>query len=258
MSTIVSFVSQKGGVGKTTSAVNLATAFAIGGYRALLLDLDPQGSVRYSLGIESKSSFGTRELFLDSTKGIKHLIQQTSEHPNLHFIFSNIEKISDERKISNITENSNFLDEIFKSCAMNYDFIVIDAPASTNNLAINTIVASDLIVLPIQCESLAIKSLKRFLISFQELQDNIKDKELRLAGILLTMYDKTIPVHRKVTSQMYKALSNSVFETIIPKNNSLIEASALGKSIITHKFSSIGSTAYIRFMNEILDKFSLR
>ena len=125
-------------------------------------------------------------------------------------------------------------------------------------MAVNAIYCSDLIVLPLQCESLAIKSLKRFLISFTELQQRLSGKNLKLAGILLTMYDRDIEVHRKVSQQVYKALSDSIFETIIPRNEAIIEASALGKSVITYQLNSIGATAYIRLMNELVDKFSLR
>jgi chromosome partitioning protein len=135
---------------------------------------------------------------------------------------------------------------------------VIDAPSSTNNLAITAIYASDLIILPLQCESLAIKSLKRFLTSFNHLQLRFPEKNLRLAGILLTMYDRRLEVHRRVGQQVYRALSDSVFETIIPRNEAVIEASALGKSVITYQLNSIGATAYIRLMNEIVDKFALR
>ena len=145
-----------------------------------------------------------------------------------------------------------------KADSSDYDFVIIDAPASTNNMAINAIYCSDLIVLPLQCESLAIKSLKRFLMAFNELQNSLTDKELRIAGILLTMYDREIEIHRKVSQQVYRALSDSIFETIIPRNEAIIEASALGKSVITHKLDSIGATAYIRLMNELVDKFSLR
>ncbi len=257
MTTIISFVSQKGGVGKTTSAINLATAFAFGGYSSLLVDLDPQSSVRFSMGMNSKINTGTKELFLDPNLPIKHLIQET-DHENLDFIFSNVDTINSERSVFEVGSNSRFLMERLNNTDHNYDFIVVDAPASTNTMAVNAIYCSDLIILPLQCESLAIKSLKRFLIAFNGLQNELTDKNLRLAGILLTMYDRDIEVHRKVSQQIYRALSDSVFETIIPRNEAIIEASALGKSVITYKLNSIGATAYIRLMNELVDKFSLR
>ncbi|MBU3917075.1 ParA family protein [bacterium] len=257
MTNIISFVSQKGGVGKTTSAINLATAFAFGGYSVLLIDLDPQSSIRFSMGINSKIPIGTKELFLDKSIPIKDLVQDT-DHENLDFIFSNIDTLKSEKSVFDVGNNSRFVMERLQEDTSNYDFIVVDAPASTNNMAVNAIYCSDLIILPLQCESLAIKSLKRFLLAFNELQNRLTDKRLRLAGILLTMYDREMEVHRKVSQQIYKTLSDSVFDTIIPRNEAIIEASALGKSVITYKLKSIGATAYIRLMNELVDKFSLR
>ncbi len=257
MTAIISFVSQKGGVGKTTSAINLATAFAFGGYSVLLVDLDPQSSIRFSMGVNSKIPVGTKELFLNPDIPIADLVQDT-DHENMDFIFSNIETINSEKSVFKIGDNSKFLKERLNEAYDSYDFVIIDAPASTNNMAINAIYCSDLIVLPLQCESLAIKSLKRFLVAFNELQQKLTDKNLRLAGILLTMYDREIEVHRKVSQQIYKALSDSVFDTIIPRNEAIIEASALGKSVITYKLNSVGATAYIRLMNELVDKFYLR
>lgn len=257
MTTIISFVSQKGGVGKTTSAINLATAFAFGGYSVLLIDLDPQSSIRFSVGVNKHVQIGTKDLFLDPSIPLKDLVQAT-DHENMDFIFSNIDSIHTERAVFEIGQDSAFLKDRINNDDHQYDFVVVDSPASTNNMAVNAIYCSDLIILPLQCESLAIKSLKRFLLAFNELQKDLSDKNLRLAGILLTMYDREIEIHRKVSQQIYKALSDAVFETIIPRNEAIIEASALGKSVITYKLNSIGATAYIRLMNELVDKFSLR
>jgi chromosome partitioning protein len=257
MTAIISFVSQKGGVGKTTSAVNLATAFAFGGYSSLLVDLDPQSSIRFSMGLNKKAPIGTKELFLDPSIPIKDLVHET-DHENMDFILSNVETIKHERSVFNAGSDSKFLQQRLESARDDYDFIIVDSPASTNTMAINAIYCSDLIILPLQCESLAIKSLKRFLVAFNELQGKLSDKKLRLAGILLTMYDRKFEVHRRVSQQIYRVLSDSVFETIIPRNEAIIEASALGKSVITYKLNSIGATAYIKLMNELVDKFSLR
>lgn len=257
MTTIISFVSQKGGVGKTTSAINLATALAFGGYSVLLIDLDPQSSIRFSMGVQETVTHGTRELFLEPDIPVKDLVQATIQE-NMDFIFSNIETLKNEREVLEVGENAGYLLERIAESGNGYDFVVVDAPSSTNNMAINAIYSADLIVLPIQCENLAIKSLKRFLHSFNELRNNFTDKDLKLAGILLTMFDRKIEIHRRIGQQIYKALSDSVFETIIPRNDAIVEASALGKSVITHNLSSIGATAYIRLMNELVDKFDLR
>jgi len=257
MTATISFVSQKGGVGKTTSAVNLATAFAFGGYSVLLVDLDPQSSIRFSIGIKNTIPVGTKEMFLNEGIPVSDLVQKTDQE-NLSFIFSNIETLESERAVYKAGADPDLLKDRIDKLSHNYDFVVIDAPSSTNDMAINAMCASDLIIMPLQCENLAIKSLKRFLYSFHELQSRITNRELRLAGILLTMYDRKIELHRRVGQQIYRALSDSVFDTIIPRNEAIIEASALGKSVITYQLNSIGATAYIRLMNELVDKFSLR
>jgi chromosome partitioning protein len=124
-------------------------------------------------------------------------------------------------------------------------------------LALNAITAADLVILPLQCESLAVKSLKRYLTAFRELQVRY-NPDLRIAGILLTMYDRNLEVHRRICRQLYETLFDSVFSTIVPKAREITEASALGQSVITYRANSVGATAYIRLAKEILDRFNLR
>lgn len=253
---IISFVSQKGGVGKTTSAVNLSVAFAFGGYKVLLIDLDPQSSVRYSFGLEDVK-MGTRELILAPNTPLKDLILHTKVHGNLDFIVSNITNLSEEKDVFDVLSNYSFLSDLLRKRKLDYDYVIIDAPSSTNNLAINALVAADLIVLPLQCENLAIKSLKRFLVSFHELQTIVGEKDLRLAGILLTRFNSKNEVHQRIASQLYHSLSEAVFQSIIPEVDEIVEASALGQPVLVYKLQSIGSTAYIRLMKELMAKFDL-
>lgn len=256
MPTTIVFSSEKGGVGKTTSAVNLATAFSIGGYKVLLVDMDPQGSIRFSFGIKNLPSQGTMELLSDPSIPLSDLVVSSPEH-GMDYIFSNINNISQERKLQQTSSDPETLGKRLKAEAQGYDIIILDAPASTNILALNAITAGDLVLLPLQCESLAIKSLKRFLVSFKELQKN-HNPDLRIAGILLTMYDRNLEVHRRISRQVYETLFDSAFSTIIPRSREITEASALGQSVITYSINSIGATAYIRLAKELLDKFELR
>lgn len=257
MTTVISFASQKGGVGKTTSAVNLSVALAFGGYKVLLIDLDPQGSIQASFGLPLSKSKGTLQLFCESDTTLDQIITQT-EHENLDFILSNISLLEHEKQVSEKATDYHFLRHwIEREIGSNYDFVILDPPATTGPISINGLVASDLGIVPLQCEALAIKSLKRFLVAFRDIQNNV-DRNIRIAGILLTMYDKNQETHRIVARQVYEALQDSVFKVHIPKCSEILTSSALGKSVINKTLSSIGATAYVRLANEILDRFNLR
>ncbi len=254
-STIV-FSSQKGGVGKTTSAVNLAMAFAVGGYRVLLIDLDPQGSVRYSFGIKEPAERGTQDLLTNPSMSLADVCM-SADGQGLDYVLSNIETLKHEQELAQKIGELTTLKKRLDQEAQDYDFILLDSPASTGILALNAMTAADYVILPLQCESLAIKSLKRFLHSFRELQTT-HNPNLRIAGILMTMYNRRLAVHRKICRQMYETLFDSVFSTIIPQAKEIAEASAMGQSVITYNINSIGATAYIRLAKEMLDRFGLR
>jgi len=256
MAKVITFASQKGGVGKTTSSVHLATAFALGGYKTLLVDLDPQGSVLHSLSVKKKTGLGIREVFCTPNISLQEIVQ-SSKHQNLDLLLSNIEDLLTEQTVNNIAADYYHVSQwIEQNASSKYDFIVVDAPASTNSLSINAMLAADLIIVPLECETLAIKSLKRFLQAFKELQKAIEPR-LRLAGILLTMYDNEILSHRQVCKQIYQTLGDSVFETIIPNCPHILEASNLGIDVIQRHLNSSGATGYIRLANELLDRFLL-
>lgn len=250
------FASEKGGVGKTTSAVNLAMALVIGGYKVLLIDMDPQGSIRFSFGSKSPVRSGTLELLTNPGIPLKQLVV-SPDSTGLDAIFSNIDTINAQMHLDEKAMDPFTLKRRLDNEADQYDFVVLDAPASTGSLAIASLSAGDLLILPLQCESLAIKSLKRFLVAFKDLQKNV-NPQLRIAGILLTMYDRGLEVHRRICREVYDALYDAVFDTIIPKTKEIPEASAIGQSVITYNINSVGATAYIRLAKEILDRFNLR
>lgn len=257
MPTTIVFSSEKGGVGKTTSAVNMAMAFAVGGFKVLLVDMDPQGSVRFSFGRKGPITVGTRQLLTEPETPLVNLIERADGGQTLDYIFANFENLAEERETLQQVTSPTVLKERLAAEAGDYDFIILDSQASTSMLALNAIAAGDLVILPLQCESLAVKSLKRYLTAFKEMQRRY-NPNMRIAGILLTMYDRNLEVHRRICRQMYETLYDSVFSTIIPETREIPEASALGQSVITYRVNSIAATAYIRLAKEILDRFDLR
>ena len=256
MTTVITFSSQKGGVGKTTSSTNLSAALAIGGHKVLMIDLDPQGSIQASFGYQEQPAYGIRELFCDNAS-LSEVITETSRE-NLDFIFSNPMSFRDEAQILKKASDQIFLKEWIDREAMDhYDFIVLDSPPSSNELSVSALTSADLVVSPLQCEALAISSLKRFLKLFRQLQHSVSG-DLRIAGILITMYDCNMSVHRQICRQIYQSLPSSIFKTIIPRCPDIMEASAMGDTVFSRDLEAIGSTAYIRFANELLDRFHLR
>lgn len=257
MTTIITLASQKGGVGKTTSAVNMAMAFAVGGYRVLLIDLDPQGSVRTSFGIMETAQHGVLEVFQNPRVETSQLITPT-RYRHIDLILSNLPRLAQEQQVYVTAADPYYLKRwIALQVPLTYDFVILDAPAAINPLSINAMVASDLIVVPLQCEVLAVRSLKRFLVAFQDLQDQVR-LDLRIAGILLTMYDSNLEIHRVVYRQVQQVLQDSIFQTVIPKCPHILEASAMGMTVIHQDIKAIGSTAYIRFANELVSRFHLK
>ena len=255
MTTTIALCSEKGGVGKTTSAVNLATALALGGYRVLLVDLDPQGSVRYSFGLREPVRYGTHELLTREDLPLSTIAWYSEDH-GMDYVFSNVENPRLQEAINRQLPHDALLRRLNHQ-ARDYDFVILDTPASTNRFALNAMMAAELVIAPLQCEALAVKSLKAFLAAFRRMQARY-NPALRIAGVLICMYDRQIEVHRRISRQLYEALGDSVFSTIIPKAKEITEASALGCSVITYQINSVGATAYVRFSRELLDRFQLR
>ena len=258
MPKIISLISQKGGVGKSSSVINLSHAFAIGGYKVLIIDFDSQGSIKTGLGITITNELGCKELLTKSNDSMQSLISNQKEYKNLDIICSNIHSPAEEKAIFQICNKDNVLSNSLKKKIQAYDLVIIDAPASTNSLITNIIYASDYILLPLQCEKLAVASLARFLKYFQLLQIQIKNKEIKLAGLLLTMFKKNSNVHRRVCEQIYETLGDSVFRTIIPFDEALVESHALKQSIFSYKMNSASATAYIKLMKEIITRYSFK
>jgi len=250
MGEILAIASQKGGVGKTTTAVNLGASFARLGYRTLLVDMDPQGSIATSFGYgRYDMRAGILELFTKN-QPIEDCIHPT-DMELFHFIPANI--WSDEIDKSSLfgTADSHILKKALAIVKEHYDFIVIDCPPSLGNLTNNALTAADSLVVPIQCEYYALKALGRFLKMTRRVKENL-NQELRYRGFLLTMVDTRNNLSRRVINKVRHTLKGLVFDTIIPRNVRLAEVPYYGRPAIMIDSYSKGAKSYMELAREIL------
>jgi len=244
---------KRGGVGKTTTAVNLSASLADLGYKTLLIDMDPQGHVASSLGVGKYDiKAGIYELFLNEIP-IKSTIHHFTALPNLDFIPVNIwaENGTFEKMVGAAAEL--VLSRAIATIKDNYQFILIDCPPSLNNLTLNAIIAADSLIVPVQCEYYALKALGRFLRLIKTIQDE-QNKALQYRGFLLTMVDKRNKLTLKIIEKVRYTLRGLVFETMIPRNIRLAEVPYHGKPVLLFDKACRGTSSYMDLAREILNQ----
>ncbi|MFA6424494.1 MAG: AAA family ATPase [Candidatus Magasanikbacteria bacterium] len=253
MSVIISVVNQKGGVGKTTTAVNLAAGLSEAGKFVLLVDLDPQGNATSGLGIKYRElQTGLYHALMGQSR-IHDVVTNTS-HPGLRVVpatpdlaGANVELVSvdgRERKLSDL------LDEVKHA----YDYVLIDCPPSLGILTLNGLVAADHILIPVQAEYYALEGLGQLLKTVELVKENIKP-ELSVLGAVVTMFDGRNKLSEEVMNDLYKFFPNNIFRSVIPRTVRLAEAPSFGKSIFHYEPKGKGAKAYERLSREILDFF---
>jgi len=253
MTKIISIVNQKGGVGKTTTAVNLAAALAESGKFVLLVDLDPQGNATSGLGIKYQElEKGLYHALVGDAR--MHDVVFNTAHAGLRVVpatndlaGANIELVSvdgREKKLSNI------LSEVHHA----YDYIIIDCPPSLGILTLNGLVAADHILIPVQAEYYALEGLGQLLKTITMVKENIKP-ELNVLGAVLTMFDGRNRLSEEVLHELYKFFPNNIFRSVVPRTVRLAEAPSFGKSIFHYEPSGKGAKAYERLARELLDFF---
>ncbi len=249
MGRIVAIANQKGGVGKTTTAVNLAAALALEGHKTLLIDLDPQGNATSGLGVNKNDVPYTLYDVLSEDVPLSEAVRAT-DIPGLFLIPSNRQLVGAEVEFVSIESREYRLKSCLAPAMDAYAFVVIDCPPSLSLLTVNGLVAADGVVVPLQCEYYALEGLSELLQTIKLVRDNL-NPALTVDGVLLTMYSHT-NLSKQVVEDVRSHLDKKVFQTIVPRNVTLSEAPSFGKPAVLYDEKSAGAQAYIALAKEVL------
>jgi chromosome partitioning protein len=249
MTKIVSLVNQKGGVGKTTTAINLGASLAACERRVLLIDLDPQGNATSGLGLPKNESASMYGVLVDGAP-LRSVIRQT-DLPMLHLAPSSVDLVGAELELSATEEREYRLRTALQGSASDYDYVLIDSPPSLGLLTVNGLAAAHSVLVPMQCEYFAIEGIAQLLNTIERVRDAL-NRELQIEGIVLTMFDERMNLARQVAEEVRGHFGDKVYRTIIPRNVRLGEAPSFGKPIILYDIRSRGSEAYVNLAQEFI------
>ncbi len=248
---IISVVNQKGGVGKTTTSLNVATCLAVTKKKTLLIDFDPQSNLSSGLGYRNQEK-SIYNLLIEKNKNIKDYIIKTKVD-NLDIIPSNIDLSAFETDIFTQKDREFFLKNKLDNISEEYDYIIIDCPPSLGFLTINALSASDKVLIPMQCEFFSLEGISYLLETLDRIKTNFNSK-LSILGVLFTMYDKRNKITTQIENDVRSCLGDFVFNTIIPRNVKLTESTSFGVPAIIYDQNCSGSIAYINLTKEIIKK----
>lgn len=252
MARIISIANQKGGVGKTTSAINLAASFAVLEYKTLLVDADPQANSTTGVGFDLHNITNSLYDCMVNNATAEDVILK-SEMPYLDVIPSHIDLVGAEIEMINYPNRENVLKAVLEPIKSKYDFIIIDCSPSLGLITVNSLVAADSVIVPVQCEFFALEGLGKLLNTVKIVQNRL-NPELQIEGILMTMYDGRLRLCNQVVSEVRRHFDDLVFSTIIHRNTRLSEAPSVGKPVILYDAESKGSVNYLNLAKEILQK----
>ena len=249
MSKVVSIANQKGGVGKTTTAVNLSTILAKRGKKVLMIDTDPQGNATSGLGIDKNVSFSVYDVIINDVEIVNTLKKTMIK--NLDVCPSNINLAGAEVELVSMMSREQRLKEKIDNLKDNYDYIIIDCPPSLGLITLNAFTASDSVLIPVQCEYYALEGLGQLVNTINLVKKHL-NRNLKVEGALLTMFDIRTNLSNQVVKEVNKYFENKVYKTVIPRNVKLSEAPSFGMPISVYDPKSKGAKAYDKFVKEFL------
>jgi chromosome partitioning protein len=252
MGKTIAVTNQKGGVGKTTTSINLAASLAILEYKTLIVDADPQANTTSGIGFDPKQiQASIYECIIDKLN-VESVILQTKT-PNLDLLPAHIDLVGAEIEIINMPDRENLMRTALESIKDKYDFIIIDCSPSLGLITVNSLTASDSVIIPVQCEYFALEGLGKLLNTIKIVQSRLNE-DLDIEGILLTMFDSRLRLSKQVVEEVKTHFQQMVFNTIINRNTKLSEAPSFGESIIMHDANSTGAINYLNLAREVLQK----
>ncbi|MBS0253186.1 MAG: ParA family protein [Proteobacteria bacterium] len=258
---VVAISNQKGGVGKTTTAINLGTALAAVGERVLVLDLDPQGNASTGLGIDIEKRFQTSFDILTSGVAILDTVLKTAV-PNLFVVPANNDLVGIEPMLAADPNKAFKLRDAITAMVgqqrsrdpeTHFTYVLIDCPPSLNLLTLNAMSASDAVIVPVQCEFYALEGISQLKDSIEQIRATLNPR-LEIQGVVLTMHDQRVSLSREVAANVRAFFGSKVYDTVIPRNTRIAEAPSHGKPILLYDYDCAGSQAYMRLATEIMER----
>ena len=252
MAHVISIANQKGGVGKTTTAVNLAASLAVAEKRVLAIDMDPQGNMSSGLGYPKSTVEGHIYHVLMGSADLA-AVELTTDLEYLTLVPAHPDLTGAEIELVEFEDRHRRLTEALRPAARRYDYILIDCPPSLGLLTLNALVAANSVLVPLQCEYYALEGLSHLLSTIDRIRGSYNSR-LELEGILLCMYDKRMNLTRQVASEVRQHFNSQVFETVIPRNVRLGESPSFGKPVLLYDIDSAGARGYLQLAQELLKK----